>query len=100
MSNVKRHERTHDERLTVITLRNTGMVFTEISRRTNIPLTTVKDICKSYLSSGKIDTLKRKGRHRLLDARAKRRLRRVVMRNRKKTLSEITKNSLLEWIRM
>jgi len=74
----------------IVSLYNSGIKQSEISRRLSIPKTTISDILKRFKQRGSVENKSRNGAPRKLTDRDTRGLIRLVKDNRRKSLNEIT----------
>jgi len=85
-----RKELSTDTKEAIISLYNSGIKQSEISRRLSIPKTTISDILKRFKQRGSVENKSRNGTPRKLTDRDTRGLVRLVRDNRKKSMNEIT----------
>lgn len=86
----RRKELSVDTREAIISLYYSGIRQAEISRRLNIPRTTITSVVDRFRKRGSLQNKPRKGAPSKLDGRDIRTLLRLVKNNRGKSLSEIT----------
>jgi transposase len=86
---VKKRELTPEERNIIVEMRSNNMTYRAIAEATGIPHTTVQSVIKRYTISGTVNSIPRKGRRPILSTRDLRKLKVIVTKNRRATLSEI-----------
>ena len=86
---VKTKEHSEDLRKRVIAIHSKGEGYDKISKRLNLPKSTVRAIVKKFKSQGHVMNLHGRGRKRLLSARAERKIVRRVNQNPRMTAAEI-----------
>ena len=85
-----RKELSNDTKDAIIPLFESRLKHAEISRMLGIPRTTVSCVIKRYRERGSVVNIPRRGAHSKLKARDTRGLLRIVKRNRKRGLTDIT----------
>ena len=85
----KKRELTPEERNMIVEMRSNNMTYRAIAEAIGIPHTTVQSVIKRYSDSGIVNSIPRKGRKPILSPRDLRKLRNIVTKNRRATLSEI-----------
>lgn len=85
-----RKELSSDTKEAIVSLHKSGLKHAEISRRLNIPRTTVSCVISRYRERGNVENIRRTGAQAKLKARDTRGLLRIVKENRKRVLSDVT----------
>ena len=85
----KKHEITPEERKIVVEIRFNNISYRAIAKSTNIPHSIVQSVIKRLTDSGTVISAPRNGRTLILSSRNLRKLKNVVIKNRRVTLHEI-----------
>ena len=85
-----RKELSNDVKEVIVSLFRSGLKQQEISRRLEIPRTTISSVIDHFRKRGNVENIPRKGKQSKLDDRDVRKLLRSVKENRKRSLADVT----------